>query len=64
MSVYEYMMLEPRSEDELPANPVEYEPYKDEQGFFRWWGRVVYDRPLTGTEIDRCNLDGPMGVFG
>ena len=58
--LYEYMMMEPRSAEELPEGQVEHEVYKDERGFFGWWGRVVYDRPLTGTEIDRYGLDGPV----
>ena len=57
--LYEYEMLEPHDTDELPSGQVEHEVYKDERGFFGRWGRVVYDRPLTGTEVDRYNLDGP-----
>lgn len=60
--MYEYMMMEPHSEEELPAGQVEHEVYKDERGIFGGWGRVVYDRPLTGDEIDRFNLDGPVAV--
>ena len=60
--LYEYQMLEPLAEDELPAGQVEYEVYKDERGVFGRWGRVVYDRPLTGAEIDRYNLDGPLAL--
>lgn len=62
--LYEYQMMEPHSEDELPAGSVEYEDYKDERGLFGWWGRVVYDRPLTGAEIDHYNLDGPVTAWG
>ena len=62
--LYEYQMMEPRSEDELPAGPVAYELYKDERGLFGWWGRVVYDRPLTGAEVDHYNLDGPVRGWG
>jgi hypothetical protein len=55
------MMMEPRSSEELPElGQVEHEVYKDERGVFGWWGRVVYDRPLTGREIDRYGLDGPV----
>ena len=62
--LYEYMMMEPRAEDELPAKPVEHEVYEDERGRFGGWGKVVYDRPLTGTEIDKYNLDGPVAAWG
>ena len=62
--LYEYQMMEPRSEDELPAGPLTCEVYKDERGIFGWWGRVVYDRPLTGAEIDHYNLDGPVTAWG
>ena len=58
--LYEYLMNEPVEASDLPAGQVEHEVFKDESGIFRWWGRVVYDRPLTGSEIDRFNLDGPV----
>lgn len=57
---WEYMMLEPRDTTELPTGIVDYAVYKDEQGVCRYWGFVVYDRPLSGDEIDHFNLDGPL----
>lgn len=62
--LYEYMMLDPLTADELPAGQVEYEVYKDERGWFGGWGIVVYDRPLTGDEVDHFNLDGPVMGWG
>ena len=58
--LYEYMMMQPLGADELPAGQVDHEVYKDERGVFGWWGRVVYDRPLTGEEVDKYALDGPV----
>ena len=57
---WEYMMLEPRDTTELPTGIVDYAVYKDEHGVCRYWGFVVYDRPLSGDEIDHFNLDGPL----
>lgn len=62
--LYEYIMLEPRATDELPEGQVEYDVYKDERGWFGGWGTVVYDHPLTGEQIDRYNLDGPVLGWG
>ena len=62
--LYEYMMMEPREIDALPAGAVRCEVYKDQRGIFGGWGMVVYDRPLTGNEIDRYNLDGPVAGWG
>ena len=61
--LYEYMMMEPKDADELPAGAVEHEVYKDER-FLGIWGKVIYDRPLTGAEVDRYNLDGPLAAWG
>ena len=61
--LYEYLMLEPRAEDELPAGAVRSEVFKDER-FTGIWGKVIYDRPLTGSEIDKYNLDGPLTAWG
>lgn len=60
--LYEYQMLEPLAAEDLPAGQVEHEVYKDERGIFGHWGRVVYDHPLTGAEVDRYNLDGPLAL--
>lgn len=60
--LYEYMMMQPLAADELPAGVIEHEVYKDQRGIFGWWGRVVYDRPLTGKQIDKYNLDGPLAL--
>ena len=62
--LYEYQMMRPLDEDELPAGSVAHEVYKDQRGIFGWWGRVLYARPLTGDEIDRCGLDGPVTAWG
>lgn len=61
--VFEYDMMEPIAEDELPDGVVAYEIYKDQRGFFGIWGKVVYARPLAGWEIDRYNLDGPVAAW-
>ena len=58
--VYEYMLLRPMDSTELPTGIIDLTIYQDEQGYARYWGSVVYDRPLTGAEIDHCNLDGPL----
>ena len=62
--VYEYDMMEPKEEADLPAGAVDYEIYKDSVGRFGIWGKVVYARPLAGWEIDRYNLDGPVAAWG
>ena len=62
--LYEYMLINPLPTEELPTGIVDYELYKDARGALRYWGFVVYDRPLTGTEIDHCNLDGPLSAWG
>ena len=61
--LWEYMMMEPRADNELPAGAIRCEVYKDERGIFGW-GKVIYDRPLTGKEIDKYNLDGPLTAWG
>ena len=58
--LFEYMMMTPLAPDELPEGQIEYEIYKDERGIFGGWGRVVYDKPLTGAQIDHYDLDGPL----
>lgn len=60
--LYRYTMLDPLEYAELPAGHVEYRVWSDEIGGV--WGEVVYDRPLTGSEVDRCNLDGPVAMWG
>lgn len=61
--LYEYMMMAPMSADDLPTGQVEHEVYKDERGYFGYWGRIVYDHPLTGAEVDHFGLDGPQIVW-
>ena len=56
---FRYQMLDPIERDELPAGSIGYEVYHDE--LFGHWGWVEYDRPLTGSEVDHYNLDGPLG---
>ena len=60
--LYRYMMLDPLEYDRLPVGSISFKVFKDEIGGL--WGVVVYERPLTGQEIDRCNLDGPLVVWG
>ena len=62
--LYEYVMMHPLAAEDLPAGQVEYEVYKHQRGSYGGWGRVVYDRPLTGDEVDRYNLDGPVRGWG
>ena len=59
--LYRYTMLDPLEYSNLPAGHVEYRVMKDELGGI--WGEVVYERPLTGDEVDHCNLDGPIAVW-
>ena len=59
--LWRYMMLDPLEYSALPAGHVEYRVWSDEIGGV--WGEVVYERPLTGSEIDRCNLDGPLSCW-
>ena len=56
---FRYQMLDPIERDDLPAGITGYEVYHDE--LFGYWGWVEYPRPLTGSEVDHYNLDGPLG---
>ena len=59
-ALYEYQLLDAIPAEELPKDYVEFELFKDESLYFGCWGRVVYERPLTGAEVDHYNLDGPI----
>lgn len=60
---FEYWLLEPFAEDELPGSIVEYHIYKEPAGHFQYWGNVIYDKPLTAKEVEQFNLEGPFNVW-
>lgn len=60
---YEYWLLDPHGEDELPTGIVEYTLFKEPVGRNQVWGGIVYDKPLTADEVERFNLDGPYNVW-
>ena len=57
---WEYMMLEPWPKEELPDGVIQYDIYKEPTGFNRYYGSAIFDRPLSGSEVDHFNLDGPL----
>lgn len=55
---WRYQMIDALPREALPAGCTAYELFKDE--FVGHWGIVEFNRPLTGAEIDKYNLDGPL----
>ena len=57
---WEYMMLKPLQDEELPIGLIQCDIYKEPTGFNRYYGSAIFDRPLSGTEIDHFGFDGPL----
>lgn len=55
---YRYSLLDAIELEELPEGSTGFEIYKDE--FAGYWGWVEYDHQLSGEEMERYNLDGPI----